>query len=80
MKYIIVIGNYFLGDFYTDSDLPSLSFITELKFTIKKDRAFVFNSEKEASYMIDIICNNLEIYTDKTSFRIESLEEGDKNE
>ena len=76
-KYIIIVGNYFLGDFYTDSDVPSLSFITELKFTIKKDRAFKFDSEKEASYMIDIICNNLEIYTDKTSFRIEEIEKGE---
>ena len=76
-KYIIIVGNYFLEDFYTDSDVPSLSFITELDFTIKKDRAFKFDSKKEASYMIDIICNNLEIYTDKTSFRIEEIEEGE---
>ena len=73
MKYIIKFGNYYIGDFYTDSDFPSISFMSKIDLTVREDRAFRFNNKTEAECMINILCDNLQIYEDKTSFIIEEV-------
>lgn len=78
MKYIIKFGKYYLEDFYTNEDKPSLKFISSFGLTSNINRAFVFKEKLEADYMIDILCDNLEIFEDKTSFAIEEIEEENK--
>lgn len=75
MRYIVKIGKYYLREFYTNEDKPSLKFISQFQFTCDIDKAFKFKEQLEADYMIDILCDNLEIYEDKSSLTIEEIEE-----
>ena len=69
--YVVKFGKYYLDSFYTKEDKPSLNFISDIELNIKKDRAFKFEDKVEADYMVDKLCENLEIFEDKTSFKVE---------
>ena len=61
MNYIVKFGKYYLAEFYTSEDKPSLKFISSAELTSNINKAFRFKERLEASYMIDILVDNLEI-------------------
>jgi len=75
MKYIVKFGKYYLEEFYTSEDKPSLKFLSSFKLSSNINRAFVFKEYLEADYMKDILCDNLEIFENRASFTIEEIEE-----
>ena len=73
--YVLKVGNYYLCNFQTQRDIPSLNFISSLDFNQNKDYAYKFTCPRECDYMIDKLAECFDLFEDKKSIVMEKIEE-----